>query len=57
MDKLSQRKWLTGPEVRQVYGIGPGLLRRLAEEKKVVLRRPGGKRKLYQVRSLEMLLR
>ena len=57
MTEYAQRKWLTAKEVRQVYGIGAGLLNRLAEEKKVVLRRPGGKRKLYQVRSLEVLLR
>jgi len=57
MAEYSERKWLTAREVREVYGIGPGLLTKLDNQRQVVCRRVGGKRKFYQVRSLEKLLK
>lgn len=57
MSEYAERKWLTAKEVKQIYGIGPGLLRRLDEQKEIVCRRVGGTRKFYQVKSLERILR
>jgi len=57
MAEYSERKWLTAREVREVYGIGPGLLTRLDRQRQIVCRRVGGTRKFYQVRSLEKLLK
>ena len=57
MADYAERKWLTAREVREVYGIGPGLLTRLDRQRQIVCRRVGGTRKFYQVRSLEKLLK
>ena len=53
----AQRKWLGTREVREIYGISPALLNKLEKQNQIVCRRPGGTKKLYQVKSLEGLLK
>lgn len=53
----AQRKWLGAKEVREIYGISPALLNKLEKQKQIICRRPGGWKKIYQVKSLEGLLK